>query len=140
MIKSLKKLVAITLIATTAHLGFVGAVQAAMVDTGAAVPAAESRQAAVEAARARLATFLERADVTKQLGAMGIRAEEARARADALSDNEVLAASDRLDHMPAGGDALGAILGVAVLVFIVLLITDILGLTKVFSFTKSIRR
>lgn len=140
MIKSIKKLVAITLIATTTHLGFVGAVQAAMVDTGATAPATTSRQAAVEAARTRLATFLERTDVNERLGAMGIRADEARARADALSDNEVLAASDRLDHMPAGGDAFGAIIGAAVLVFIVLLITDILGLTKVFSFTKSIRR
>ncbi len=39
MFQSVKKLVAITLIATTTHLGFVGAVQAAMVDTGAAAPA-----------------------------------------------------------------------------------------------------
>lgn len=140
MLKSLKKFVAITLIATTSHLGFVGAVQAAMVDTGATAPASSSRQAAVEAARTRLATFLERADVNERLGAMGIRADEARARADALSDNEVLAASDRIEHMPAGGDAFGAIIGAALLVFIVLLITDILGLTKVFSFTKPIRR
>lgn len=140
MLKSLKKFVAITLIATTSHLGFVGAVQAAMVDTGATAPASSSRQAAVEAVRTRLATFLERADVNERLGAMGIRADEARARADALSDNEVLAASDRIEHMPAGGDAFGAIIGAALLVFIVLLITDILGLTKVFSFTKPIRR
>jgi len=140
MFKSVKKLVAITLIATTTHLGFVGAVQAAMVDTDATVPAAATRQAAVEAARMRLATFLERADVTARLDAMGIRADEARARADALSDNEVLTASSRLENMPAGGDALGAIIGAALLVFIVLLITDILGLTKVFSFTKPMKR
>ena len=140
MFQSFKKVVAITLIATTAHLGFVGAVQAAMVDTGAAAPATASRQAAVEAARMRLATFLERADVTARLDAMGIRADEARARADALSDNEVLTASSRLENMPAGGDALGAIIGAALLVFIVLLITDILGLTKVFSFTKPMKR
>jgi hypothetical protein len=140
MFVSFKKLIAVTLIATTTHLGFVGAVQAAMVDTAATAPAAPSRQAAVEAARTRLATFLERADVNERLGAMGIRADEARARADALSDNEVLAASDRIEQMPAGGDALGAIIGAALLIFIVLLVTDILGLTKVFSFTKPIRR
>lgn len=140
MFRSFRKFVAITLVATTTHLGFVGAVQAALVDTGAIAPATSSRQATVEAARTRLATFLERADVTERLGAMGIPADEARARADALSDNEVLAASERIEQMPAGGDALGAIIGAAILVFIVLLITDILGLTKVFSFTKSIRR
>jgi len=140
MSKSFRKLVAITLIATTTHLGFIGAVQAAMVDTGATAPSSASRQSAVEAARMRLTAFLQRADVTERLGALGIRADEARTRADALSDNEVLAASDSIEHMPAGGDALGAIIGAALLIFIVLLITDVLGLTKVFSFTKPIKR
>ena len=41
----------------------------------------------------------------------------------------------RIDQAPAGGD----ILGVLFTVFIVLLVTDILGLTKVFPFTRSVR-
>ena len=45
------------------------------------------------------------------------------------------AMSQQLDNAPAGGD----ILGVVLTVFFVLLITDILGLTKVFPFTRSIR-
>lgn len=36
-------------------------------------------------------------------------------------------------------DAAGDVLGVLLTVFIVLLITDILGFTKVFPFTRSIR-
>jgi len=42
-----------------------------------------------------------------------------------------------MDHLPAGGDALGVIVGAGLLIFIILLITDILGLTDVFSFVKS---
>ena len=39
------------------------------------------------------------------------------------------------DELPAGGDLLGA----AVLIFLVLLFTDIMGYTKVFPFTRSAR-
>ena len=41
--------------------------------------------------------------------------------------------------MPAGGDGIGALVGAAVLIFLVLLLTDILGFTHVFPFTKSIK-
>ena len=41
----------------------------------------------------------------------------------------------RIDTLPAGGEILGAI----VLIFLVLLLTDILGFTKVFPFTKPIK-
>jgi hypothetical protein len=69
-----------------------------------------------------------------------VPADEAQARAAALTDDEVLAAAGRVDRMPAGGDGFGALIGAAVLVFVVLLVTDILGFTKVFSFTKPIKR
>jgi hypothetical protein len=36
--------------------------------------------------------------------------------------------------MPAGGDGVGAVVGAVVFIFVVLLITDLLGLTHVFSF------
>jgi hypothetical protein len=42
----------------------------------------------------------------------------------------------RIDSLPAGGDVIGAV----VFVFLVLLITDLLGLTKVFPFTKPVKR
>jgi hypothetical protein len=41
----------------------------------------------------------------------------------------------RVDQAPAGGDVLGLLFTV----FIVLLVTDILGLTKVFPFTRPVR-
>jgi len=41
-----------------------------------------------------------------------------------------------MDQLPAGGSAIGTIVGAAVLIFLVLLITDILGFTHVFSFVN----
>jgi hypothetical protein len=52
-----------------------------------------------------------------------------------MSDDEVAQLAGRIDQAPAGGD----ILGILFTVFIILLITDILGLTKVFPFTRSMR-
>ena len=45
-----------------------------------------------------------------------------------------------IDPLPAGGDALGVILGVALIVFLVLLITDIMGYTDIFPFVKKTHR
>ena len=42
----------------------------------------------------------------------------------------------RIDQLPAGGEG---IIGALLIVFIVLLITDILGFTKVFPFTKPVK-
>ena len=87
--------------------------------------------------RERLHSFFDRADVQAQLQARGVSSEVAKSRVDALTDNEVASLSGQLDNLPAGGvDVVGFLL----LIFIVLIITDVLGLTKVFSFTKSARR
>jgi len=85
--------------------------------------------------REHLRALFDRKDVREQLQARGVDADAARARVDALTDNEVASINGKLDNLPAGGDIVGAV----VFVFIVLLITDILGLTKVFPFTHSIR-
>jgi hypothetical protein len=42
--------------------------------------------------------------------------------------------------MPAGQDAATAVIGAAVTIFIILLITDILCLTHVFNFTRCANR
>jgi hypothetical protein len=85
--------------------------------------------------RARLATLLARSDLRAQLEAKGVRASDVQARIDALSDEEAAQLAGRIDSLPAGGDVIGAV----VFVFLVLLVTDILGLTKVFPFTKPIK-
>jgi hypothetical protein len=79
--------------------------------------------------------FFNRADVRQALEAKGISVDAAISRLDAMSDAEVSQLVQRLDKAPAGGE----IIGVIFTVFIVLLVTDILGLTKVFPFTRSVR-
>lgn len=86
--------------------------------------------------RERVRALFERQDVREQLQARGVDADAARARVDALTDEEVASINGQLDSLPAGGDIVGAV----VFVFIVLLITDLLGLTKVFPFTKPVNR
>ena len=88
------------------------------------------------AERERLAGLLERVEVQARLQALGVDPADARARVAALSDAEAAALAAHMDELPAGGDLLGA----AVLVFLVLLFTDIMGYTKVFPFTRSTPR
>jgi hypothetical protein len=86
--------------------------------------------------RARLMSQLERADVVAALQARGVDVQAARARVAALTDAEADEFAAQIDGAPAGGD----VLGVVVFIFVLLLVTDILGFTKVFPFTRSIRR
>jgi hypothetical protein len=79
--------------------------------------------------------MLARADVRAEMADRGLSAEQALQRVQAMTDDEVATLAGRMDQAPAGGD----ILGVLFTVFIVLLVTDILGLTKVFPFTRSVR-
>ena len=79
--------------------------------------------------------FFNRSEVQKHLVAWGVNPEEAKARVDSLTDQEIEKITARIDQLPAGG-GLGAIVGAALIVFIVLLVTDILGFTDVFSFVK----
>lgn len=85
--------------------------------------------------RERLASLLERSDVRARLESLGVDATDAKARVAALSDTEAAQLAAQMDELPAGGDLLGA----AVLVFLVLVATDIMGYTKIFPFTRSAR-
>ncbi len=104
---------------------------AAMIGTENVLDAARANQA-----RQHINLILEREDVQKALRAQAVGPQEAKARVDALSDAEVVDLAARLDQAPAGGDALGAVLFAALFIFIVLLVTDIVGYTDVFPFVK----
>jgi hypothetical protein len=69
-----------------------------------------------------------------------VDAADAQARVAALSDEQAQQLAARIDQLPAGGDGVGDVLGFLLLIFVILLITDILGLTKVFPFTRPIHR
>jgi hypothetical protein len=81
--------------------------------------------------RTELTTFLARNDVQVQLVSLGVDHNQAAARVAALSDDEVQQLYGKMQTLPAGGD----ILGTLVFIFLVLLVTDLLGLTSVFPFT-----
>ena len=109
------------------------AAQAAVIRTEQLVAAPVTSNAG--AGRAQLQSTLQRADVVAALQARGVEAQAARQRVAALSDAEADELASRIDLAPAGGDVLGSI----VAIFVLLLVTDILGFTKVFPFTRSIR-
>src|SRR6267378_2070076 len=104
-----RRFIASLLVVSMTGLGLPLPSQAAIVGTDAALTTAQ---------RDRVATLLDRADVRAQL------------------DEEVAQLAGQLDRLPAGGEG---IIGALVIVFLVLLITDLLGLTKVFSFTRPVR-
>lgn len=88
------------------------------------------------AQREQVNRLLDRADVQAKLQSFGVKAADVKARVAAMTDDEVSQLASKIDSLPAGGDG---IIGAIVLVFIILLITDILGLTKIFPFTRPIR-
>ena len=90
---------------------------------------------AMSGSRAAVNQFLARDDVRQAMLGQGVSPQAAMERVAAMSDSEVAQLAGRIDQAPAGGDVLGLLFTV----FIVLLVTDIMGLTKVFSFTRSVR-
>jgi len=86
--------------------------------------------------RELLGSLLDRADVRAALERQGVSADDAKARVDALNDDEVERLAARFDSLPAAGNGFESALWLGFLVFVILLVTDILGFTKVFSFTR----
>ena len=127
--KPVGHLVVLGLLALSLHLP---AAHAGMIGTEAVVNAAQVQQD-----RERLRDVFNRDDVKAQLIARGVDPAQVQARVDSLTDEEVQSLSGKIDQLPAGGDSF---LGALVFVFIVLLITDILGFTNIFPFVKHQKR
>ena len=114
-----------------------GFVAAALLSSGFAVSASagviSTEQAAVVAERMerldRVSSFLARQDVAGELERFGVDPALAAKRAAALSDAELAELDGRIADAAAGGDLL-AVIGI---VFVVLLILELVGVTNVFS-------
>ena len=89
-----------------------------------------------EKSRSRITAFLNRQEIIEVFSKQGIDPLEAKKRVASLTDQEVSQICKVLDQLPAGGDGVGAVVGAAVFIFLVLLITDLLGLTHVFPFVN----
>jgi hypothetical protein len=123
----LRRLIALFLVVSLSAMGMPQPAQAKMVATESIVATGD---------RAHIAGLLDRAEVRAQLEALGVNVNDAKARVAALGDAEAAQLAGQVDSLPAGGDG---IIGAIVFIFLVLLITDLLGLTKVFPFTRSVR-
>jgi len=92
---------------------------------------------AADDSRAKVAAFLARQDVRQQMEAMGVDPNQIDNRVGALSDNEIRQLAARIDEMPAGQGVVGLLILVAVVLFVVLVITDMMGVTDVFPFINA---
>jgi hypothetical protein len=128
--KNFKRLIATLLIASMTFAGFPLTAQAAIVSTDEVIGID-----ALMSPRERVSTYLARDDVSKALQVQGLSPQVATDRVKAMSDGEVAQLAGRIDQAPAGGEVIEVLFAV----FIILLVTDIMGLTKVFPFTRSAR-
>ncbi len=106
-------------------------IQAAMISSDTLI-----KQAQHDVSVTHIVTMLDREEIQAQLTAMGVDPVAAKIRVSQMNEAELAELNQRLEELPAGSDVLGVILTV----FIVLVITDMLGATDVFPFVKNINK
>jgi hypothetical protein len=114
----------------------IGVASAALVTTEQVID-----KAGIEADRAVVAGYMARQEVRRQFEEMGIDPDEAASRVAGLSDAEIQQVAARIDEMPAGqASVMVVVISSALLIFLVLLVTDLLGLTDIFPFVNPDKR
>ena len=87
----------------------------------------------IATAQQNVLSLLNEQSVVDELTAMGVDPASVKQRVANLTDEELIELQSKLQSLPAGGiDAIAA----ALIVFLVLLATDIAGLTDIFPFVK----
>lgn len=124
MLRKLRKTISLLVMTTMLSLGISAPGYAAMIGTD-DILAADS----VAQQRDHIREMLNRDEVQEQLTSLGVDPAEAQQRVDAMTEEEVQMLASQLDDMPAGGSALGLL----AFVLVVLLITDLLGVTNVYN-------
>jgi hypothetical protein len=104
---------------------------AAMIGTETVIDMAKGQEA-----RDYLNRMMMREDVKTAFTSYGITPLEAKARLDTLSNAEIMRLYNQIEQLPAGGSDLGVAFIAVGVIFILLFITDLLGYTDVFSFTR----
>jgi hypothetical protein len=107
-------------------------VLAAMIETEATLDITLKGQEA----RNTIKTILAREDAQAVLRAQGIDPLEAMARVDTLTDTEARRIADQIEELPAGGNFFVTFILVVGIIVIILIITDALGYTNVFTFVR----
>jgi hypothetical protein len=91
-------------------------------------------EVAVTVHRDRVMKFIEREDVRAELAARGIDPQRVEARVDSLNRQELAQLSAEIDQLSLFGNSLIAFIGAGLLLGVIILITDLLGVTKVLPF------
>jgi Family of unknown function (DUF6627) len=79
----------------------------------------------------KLQQFLDREAIQKQLHAWGVSPDRIKERVNRLTDMELARINRDINDLNAGGES---ILGVLLIIFIVFVITDVIGATNIFPF------
>lgn len=128
MFNKIKKLFIYALVSAFTMVCFTQPARAAMIGTDQVLSAQTVQQS-----QQKIAATLDRPEVVAQLEKFGVSKEQAQERVAALTDAEAAALADRIDALPTGA----GILETVGLVVLILIITDFLGLTRIFPFTRS---
>ncbi len=108
-----------------------GPAQAAMVGTGQIVsPSLQERPD-----ESRLRHLLAQESARERLQAWGVDPAKLDARISSLSNSELARINAGIESQQAGGD----VLGVLVLIFVIFVITDVIGATDIFPFIHPVR-
>jgi hypothetical protein len=81
-------------------------------------------------AKAQLLQTISRSDVKEQLTGLGVSPADVENRINLMTYEEIAQLNQQIDELPAGGDVLGILL----VIFIVFVITDVIGATDIFPF------
>ena len=85
--------------------------------------------------RDSLQQLLEQQSARQQLQALGVSPDLVKSRIDSLTDSELARINRHVDTLDAGG----SILGILLVIFIVFVITDVIGATDIFPFIHPVK-
>jgi hypothetical protein len=131
MLRSLKRIFVSFLLASFTFVSFTQSVQAAIISTEQVAAADVSQQN-----REKVAAAISRPEVIAQLEQLGVGKLEAQARVAALTDAETAYMASEIDKLPAGASN-WSWAGWLVGIFLILIVTDLLGWTHIFPWTQS---
>ena len=126
--KTIRKVLSVLLSVTLITMSFSSS-QAAMIANDVVIS-----QSQHHSARAELMQAVQREDVRQQLLNMGVDPAAVESRINLMTQEEIAQLNQQIEELPAGG----SVLGVLLIIFIVFVITDVIGATDIFPFIKPV--
>ena len=121
----------LTLILSISLLGFSFTnVQAAIISNDQIINKAQQSNE-----RAALLQTIAREDVQQQLSKMGVNPADIENRINQMTQQEIAQLNQQMNELPAGS----GVLGILLLIFLVFVITDIIGATDIFPFIHPVK-